>query len=865
MKKFFKKIGAFLTAGTILTVMTGNLYSCSEKEAISVGSFLNKTVAAFGMANYTKTDPYFDNIDSSNVYYEVVQMAGDRNAFAEYSKLNLDDPLTQEMAALVLVNVADMPTYCTADSDIDIRNKKKLLNEDKIKLAVSNDMFELSPFDSSFKKDKELSEDEADAVIDKAVDIWSGREYEDKLEYKITEGVKDLSQGDKAISSDDFYYTPASDVQSSENNTDSVDDVVLSTELSKKILESEMTNGSEASELESITLPDGTTLSEGDTYLLPATEDSSMQAFVVDEITTDGENIVLSNSPVDDASTDLDNENILVDDVFENLEQMGTISDEEMDLTKYHITDGLGNELEWVSYDNNQSATNTTGVNYSQNGGIVQLGNYNTDSITATPLIDIYGKKDAELGYLNLSFKVDDIQIKGKIEKNSISVSAISSTKTSDISGGKIEGEKWAKEKFSGKTSIGWEKTLSISDMSVNYGIRTSWGKLEWAQLIANYKTTDTTKLSTKLSIGSNFAPPYTNGNGKFLTNLNRSIWKAPNSKGAKSIKICSIPFVTAGPASLNLVIRINFSLSGEISLTCETECSKGFEYENGNFNFVNNEKKENKAELKGKAELTLAVGMAIMAFGKNFCEVDCEFGVGCSIALTQYLIDENNALREKIDNVEDTPPQAADELSNMTFESDDGKHTLKTDYCFDISSYFIVKASIPGDCTVGKIIGPQSHSFVNEKNAKIEAFSGHWENGSYVGKGCTKDYKEPVEEETTTLAEETKTVQTYAPEEKEYPTFAEENYGDEKLEMPLSATMYLNMEIGDSSKIEITSLPDGYTASDIIFVSENEDVVSVDSNGSVYAKSEGATVIQIKTSDKQFETACTVIVKTNQ
>jgi len=874
MKKILKKAEAFLTAGVMLTVMAGNLSACSEKETLSVGSFLNKTASAFGMTNYTATEPYFDNIDSDNVYYEVVQMAGDRNAFAEYSSLNLDEPVTQEMAALVLVNVSDMTEYCETSSDVKIRNKGKLLNEDKINIAVSNDLFELSSFDNSFKKDKELSENEATYAIDKAVEIWANREYEDKLEYETADNVIDLSQGESAVSPDDFYYVPVSGVQPSENDSDSnspsennnvtsADDVVLSAELSRQILENETYEGSENSDLNSITLPDGTTLSEGDTYLLPATEDSSMQAFVVDDITTDGENIVLSNSPVDDTSTDSENESILVDDVFKNLEQTGTISNEEMDLTKYHITDGLGNELEWIPYDNNENASGATGINYIQNDGIVQLGNYNANSFTATPLFDISGNKEGEMGYLNLDFKIDDVQINGKIERNSISISA-SNSKEFEASGGKIEGQKWAKERWSGKGSVGWEKTLSISDMSVNYGVKIGWRGLERAELVANYKTTDITKLSTKFDAGSILAPPYTNGNGKFLTNLNRSIWKDPNSKGAKSIKICSIPFFTAGPASLNLVVRINISLSGEITLTCETECSKGFKYENGNLNFVNNEKKEHKAELKGRAEATLVVGMAIMACGKNFGEVDCEFGLGCSASLTQYLIDENNALREKIDNVNDTPPQVAEELSGMIFESDDGKHTLKTDYCFDITTYGIVKASMPGDCAVGKIIGSQSWTFCDENNAKIDFLSGHWENGKCVGKKCTKDYKEPEEEETTAMTEEAVTVQTYAPEEKETPSFAKEDYGNEELKKPLSATMYLNMGIGESSKIEITSLPDGYTASDIIFTSENEDVASVDSNGSVYAKAEGATVIQIKTSDKQFETACTVIVKMN-
>lgn len=857
MKNFLTKIGAFLVTGTMLTVMAGNLVACSKKEAMSVGQFLTKTADAFGMANYTTTEPYFDNIDSDNAYYEIVQMAGDRDAFTEYSSLSPEDDITQEMAALILVNVSDLDEYSEASSDVRIRNKSKLLNEEKIKVAVSNGLFELSSFDSSFSKNKELSEQEATEAIEKAVSLWADRHYENKLEYEVAERVIDLSLGDDAISPDDFSYVPNPDNVSnniSENGDNNfsdeseapVDDVILSAELSKQILSSTGTDNSDSSNLESITLPDGTVLSQGDTYLLPATDDSSMQAFIVDEITTDGEQIKISNSSVPNVATDTGDENILISDVFNSLEQMGTINAEEMDLTQYAITDGLGNELQWSqddieTSDNDSSSVNGVGY-WNGDGGIVTLQNA-VYPVTATPLIDVYGKKDANFTSKDLNFKVGDTGISGKIGRNSISITA-----------------KYSKD---GNPSLGLEKTFDISNMSVNYGVRTEWGKLKYAELVANYKVTDTTKLSTEFSKSYVKAPKYTNGNGKFLTNLNRSVLKASDAKGAKSIKICSIPFVTAGPASLNLVLRLNISVSGEVTITFETECSKGFRYDNGNFNFINKENKSNKAEIKGTVEVTLAIGLAIMALGQNICEGDCEFGIGCTASLVEYLIDENNALHEKIDNVNDSPPQAADSLMSMSFDSEDGKHTLKVDYCVDILTYFIVKASLAGDSWVGKMVGSKSWTFCDAKNAKIEALSGHWENGAYVG-SCTKDYQEATDEEETTETVENATVATYAPEEKEVPTFDKEDYGNEELKKPLAATMYLNLLIGGSETIVITSLPDGYAASDILFSSDDENVASVSANGVVYAKSEGTTIIQIQTKDGQYATACTVIVKIN-
>ncbi len=872
MKTFLKKIGAFLTAGAMLTVTAGNLCACSQKETISVGSFLNKTASAFGMANYTATEPYFANIDSSNVYYEVVQMAGDRNAFAEYSSLDLEEPLTQEMAALVLVNVSDMTEYCEKDNNVKIRNKNKLLNEEKINIAVSNDLFELSSFDSSFKKDKKLSETEATNAIDKAVEIWAGREYEDALEYEVADDVIDLSQGDNAISVDDFYYIPdedspppenedtssdeidssGEDDASGENNSSGivnsavpVNDVVLSPELSKQILDSGESNINDSSEPNSITLPDGTKLSEGDTYLLPATENEPIIAYVIEEITEDEDgNIRINNTAVEDNAIDSDMGSISVSSAVENFHESKTITAEEINLLDYDIRDGNGNLIKKTE-NNGQSDSSTTPVSdsytYNNNNNIVPLGNYTplqntSDDLISTPLSNGWE------GSIEFEDKNSGFKVKGTIGSNSVSCSL-----------------EYTKEDDDDKVKRKRKASFEVSDLAVRYDVQQHVFKLKKAELVVDYKT----KTSFEASREYEKEPvdlKYTMGSEKFLQNLNNL---GKDKKDDKTITICKIPIVSAGVVSIELVLKVKISIEGSISIIIEEKHSKGFKYENKNFNIIDTKEHTPSVEAKGKVEVTAGIGASLNALAMNICELDVEGGIGCEASLTTYLIDENNRLYESLK--ENVPPDIADIFKDKTFASDIiGGPILKLDSCFDITTYWILKISISRDCLLGKLGVKFEKEIFNKDNAKIDKFSGHWEGGKYIGKKCTKDYEEATEEETTASATENNTINTYAPEDKEAPSFKKEDFGNEELKKPLSATMYLNMSIGESSKIEITSLPDGYNTSDIIFTSENEDIVSVGSDGTVSAKSEGTTIIHIKTSDNQFETACTVIVKMN-
>lgn len=74
-------------------------------------------------------------------------------------------------------------------------------------------------------------------------------------------------------------------------------------------------------------------------------------------------------------------------------------------------------------------------------------------------------------------------------------------------------------------------------------------------------------------------------------------------------------------------------------------------------------------------------------------------------------------------------------------------------------------------------------------------------------------------------------------------------------------STYFAAMEEKQTDKLLIEKLPDGYTASDLVFTSSNPSVATVDSNGVVSAISQGVCYIDVETKDGEYSQRCTVTV----
>ncbi len=70
-----------------------------------------------------------------------------------------------------------------------------------------------------------------------------------------------------------------------------------------------------------------------------------------------------------------------------------------------------------------------------------------------------------------------------------------------------------------------------------------------------------------------------------------------------------------------------------------------------------------------------------------------------------------------------------------------------------------------------------------------------------------------------------------------------------------------LNLVIGSTQKLEISSLPDGLSEKDLIYLSSDDSIVTVDENDNLKALKKGTVTITVKSKDGKYSATCRVTV----
>lgn len=181
MKRF---ISILLVIATILS-MTLSFAGCGMvvSSSLTVGQWLMMVNEAFGMQNYISNEPYFENIDESNPYFETVQIATEWDVIDKNELLDVDEELKWKEALISLVNVGGF---------VDIESDEEI----KIDYAIDN-------FDQTIRKywmNRKIKPEDAVTLLSVAQKQWANKEFDHVVEevtYK--EGVIDLTTGENAI------------------------------------------------------------------------------------------------------------------------------------------------------------------------------------------------------------------------------------------------------------------------------------------------------------------------------------------------------------------------------------------------------------------------------------------------------------------------------------------------------------------------------------------------------------------------------------------------------------------------------------------------------------------------------------------
>lgn len=531
------------------------------------------------------------------------------------------------------------------------------------------------------------------------------------------------------------------------------------------------------------------------------------------------------------------NDDLEIDDFVDELYVEETY---ELDLTKAEIYDGNGDLV--------QSGATATPQSYYQNNDvkISNLASYSDDSTVLTPLAQNN----------TFSFKIDSCKVEVSIKKDGLSA--------------KIDVPMSEKIK-------GYYET-EVSNFKVTNKIDYSWLTLHSAEVKVDYSTKSSAKIKKEfVDKEVTYAPKWSNGNGKFLTNLKNSVWKDKDTGvGAKTIKIGSIKVASAGLVSFTVDVNAKLKVDGSIEVSySETGC-KGIEYKNGNCRVINTSNKNNDIKIKCKAEATVSVCPTVKAFGQSMIGLKAEAGLGAEASVILRLADSENHLLEVI-TAADIPPEVYEETNPVALTADaeeikklaesqggifvyeSSTVNLHLDTCIDVDVYFILKVGVDEKTLAGKLLKKAKvkieWEICNSKNAKLLKL--HIDNFDFA------------------KAFSNITSLTYADQctLKYVPFDGVEEKDDEKIdesitnssvtvgEVLIISTINVVLEPEKSTSISVTQIPKGYELKDLVYKSKNTDIATIDKNGVIAAKAEGTTTVIVSTSDGKYSCACTVTV----
>lgn len=309
-----------------------------------------------------------------------------------------------------------------------------------------------------------------------------------------------------------------------------------------------------------------------------------------------------------------------------------------------------------------------------------------------------------------------------------------------------------------------------------------------------------------------------------FLSSLKSSI-KPKEDEVECNIPICTIktPIPNVPSATLNIEVLAKIYVSGKVEIVFYNNGAVGFESKNGKLRVINDTQKDNDFIIGASARAVAGLNFNIEAASKRLMDIELDAGVRAAVTSTIHLYDEDGNKKE----VESDIPYAV--LEEVSKENNDVK------VCGDLSLNWVLDLEINTSKALLHKYGLTYKKEILNSNDQVFSNLTHIENWMFV-KNCTRKNR-PT----------TKTTKTT-------------KLNSNKIELiKYSAVVVVN----ESYKIEISSIPEGYTSEDLVFNSTDSSIVSVDTNGIVKAIKIGSCKVDIKTKDDKYKASINILVST--
>lgn len=684
-----KRTVSFFAALIFLTVnMLSMLTGCSSDNAnfYTVGEWLNMVEDDFGLTYYEQEAPYFTSITSDNELFSISQIAAEWGVVDTTRQLDLDARVTREFCADTLVRAMAFDY----EADIDIADVASITHPETVKIAVSEGILSLDG-SGRFVPATIMTKDEAQTALAIAHDRWINLSYDETFDHSIVrEGVVNLGglNADKApIATDSFSvdYSGDTRVIDSDGNYDISD-------LYRTIT------------FPAADIPDD--IKPGAILTLPADDVvPTSYAVSVDAVRKNGNGTVT-----------VETHSVEMMDVYENLDVQYS---DYLDYNDAIIFDPDGNRI-------------------SEDTSSEMMGNILPGHITNEYLDNIVGdfiEPQSQMMFEMLgskktttrTIKLDMFTVKLSYSSERIDVSI-----DVELEHGKVTFKKQIpKIKLDTKLDIGW-----VWDWG-NSGI-----KVKTARFVIRYEDSMSFKYSGKWSATYTGDLSAYKETGNFISDTNATVthdevlqqaydrfrkqYEIIKKYTGKDSKVLSQPlfemiFPTGTGIDPKFIVRLNISVEGSISLSCEAKSAFGAEVVKNKLRRISESTVKKTASLDGKAEATVEFCFAISALGTTAADVGIDAGVGVKLSITAIREDAaTGSIKEQM-----ALPYGAG--GSITF-SDTGEVTavtpeLSTDdgqthTCANLKVYPIIYLELcSSKSLVGKFIGGVKLSYWDENN----------------------------------------------------------------------------------------------------------------------------------------------------
>lgn len=616
--------------------------------------------------------------------------------------------------------------------DAGISDADKISDVHSASIAVNEGVFALDS-NGKFDPQKKLTKEEADEAASIARDKWVNLSYTESYnKSEVKDGVINLG----GISSDLAEVAPAQYTIEYSGDLNVIDEDGNYVDNSTK----------------TITFPSGTNIGVevGSVLTLPAdSQTPTAFAVVVDSIT--------ENS---DGSMTVTTHNAELEEVYENVDIQ--ISGDDFSLENAVVYDMQGNCISGgVESDNVSYAGGSTVI--SSNGGYEK--DYLADEIKKGKSGSLQIGKKVTVNYSFKGKKVtfsidadvgDDVAV--KFEKE-ISIEPDAKVKLFDrYARVSIDIDDVLSGKFSyshnfsadnGLTAIMDDGSLSGDDLSSFYDVVSSAiGVLE----------EDANEAAGELSV-----PLF-----KFI-----------------------IPVVYV--ADVEFIVRLNLSVSGEISFKVETSATYGAEYAKGKLRAINDFSHSKELDMEAKAELRLYLGAGVGFLGSTVIDAGVNLGVGAKVSTKFYQIEKaSGAITQRCALPTGMFGGNQENSTELSLQLDEDMRG-----CIDFIAYPIVELELcSSQCKINKLGWVKTYTLeVSGEDNPFYTF--HYETDNGVVDSCTRESGDIL-------------------------AIAEGN------DLTLNKDT-VNIAVGESyTKVAVSTLPKGYTAKDLVFEIEDGAIASV-------------------------------------